>query len=589
MNSCSTPGSTVSPPPPSPPPPLPPPPPESQPPLLAVEALGISIHGVQIVKDLSFQVGRGEILGLVGASGSGKSLTALAILRLLPAQARASGTIRLNGAALDVQSEAQMRGIRGRDIGMVFQEPMTALNPMMRIGAQVEETMRLHEPVSRSAARTAARAALDSVGLRDDGMLDRYPHEISGGQRQRVAIAIAIVLRPALLIADEPTTALDVSTQAQVLGLLRDLVRARDMGLILVSHDLAVIAETTHRVAIMQEGAIVETGPTAETLRHLRHPYARALLAAAELPPKAAAPMHPTSAAAAGSASALQPVLEAHGVVREYARRRRSFWRAPPKFRAVDGVSLTIHPGENVGLIGESGSGKSSLLRTLLALDVPQAGEVRLLGEDFAGARGSTRRRLRRSIQAVFQDPYGSFDPQWTVERLIAEPYYLLDAPPSAAERRRSVDRALEQVGLSPADRQRHPHEFSGGQRQRIAIARALITEPAVIAFDEAVSALDVLVRAQVLELLRELSERLRLAYLFVSHDLNVVRAIADRVYVMRRGRIVEEGPAATVFASPQHEYTRQLIQATPQLGVSCLRRDVEFGLDVHSMSKVPN
>jgi peptide/nickel transport system ATP-binding protein len=291
-------------------------------------------------------------------------------------------------------------------------------------------------------------------------------------------------------------------------------------------------------------------------LLHLRHPYARALLAAAEPAPKRHSPAVDTASA----------VLEVQGIVRDYAGRRRSLWHAAPAFRAVDAASLSIHPGETVGLVGESGSGKSSLLRAILGLERTQGGQVRLLGESFLTARGPDLRRLRRSIQAVFQDPYGSFDPQWSVDRLIAEPFHLMDVRPGAAERQRKVATVLEQVGLSSADARRHPHEFSGGQRQRIAIARALITEPAVIAFDEAVSALDVLVRAQILELLAELAERLKLAYLFVSHDLNVIRAIADRVYVMQHGRIVEQGVTATVFESPQHAYTQRLIAATPRL-----------------------
>jgi peptide/nickel transport system ATP-binding protein len=340
--------------------------------------------------------------------------------------------------------------------------------------------------------------------------------------------------------------------------------------LILVSHDLAVIARVAHRLMVMNDGKIVEErafdgeepAQVRRSLRHLRHPYTRALLAAAELPVKRAA-------AAADAKAALEsapPVLEVRGLTREYRRSRRSPWRARTAFRAVDDVSLTLRAGENVGLVGESGSGKSSLLRAILALDPPQGGDVLLLGEPFSTATGANLRRLRRSIQALFQDPYGSFDPQWPVERLIAEPYHLMDAPPSAGDRRRRVAAVLEQVGLAAADGLRYPHEFSGGQRQRIAIARALIAEPAVIAFDEAVSALDVLVRAQILELLGELSRRLKLAYLFVSHDLNVVRAIADRVYVMLEGRIVEHGPTAELFSSPQHEYTRALIAASPQL-----------------------
>ena len=560
-------------------------------PLLAVDRLSVSIGDAQIIRQLSFRVDAGEIVGLAGASGSGKSMTALAIMRLLPPRARSSGAVHLNGAAITAKSEAELQAMRGRDIGMVFQEPMTALNPLMKIGDQVAETVLLHGGASRRQANTRARETLDAVGLEGEaGGFNRYPHELSGGQRQRVAIAIAVVLRPALLIADEPTTALDVIAQAHILTLLRELVAERRMGMILVSHDLAVIARVAHRLMVMNDGKIVEEraldgGEPAQirrSLRHLRHPYTRALLAAAELPVKrtAAVTAGDTTAAAdtaaadvtaasnvpaADDATAL-PVLEVCGLIREYRRARRSLWHAGTAFRAVDDVSLILRAGENVGLVGESGSGKSSLLRAILALDRLQGGDVRLLGEPFSTATGARLKRLRRSIQVVFQDPYGSFDPQWSVERLISEPYYLMDAPPSAAERRRRVAAVLEQVGLAAADSLRHPHEFSGGQRQRIAIARALITEPAVIAFDEAVSALDVVVRAQILELLEELSQRLNLAYLFVSHDLNVVRAIADRVYVMLEGRIVEHGPTAALFSSPQHEYTRALIAATPKI-----------------------
>jgi peptide/nickel transport system ATP-binding protein len=544
----------------------------TSPPLLAVEDLSVSIGDAQIIRKLSFRMDAGEIVGLAGASGSGKSMTALAIMRLLPPRARLSGAVYLNGAAITAKSETELQGVRGRDIGMVFQEPMTALNPLMQIGDQVAETILLHGAAGRRRANTLAREALDAVGLEGEaGAHHRYPHELSGGQRQRVAIAIAVVLRPALLIADEPTTALDVIAQAHILALLRKLVAERRMGLILVSHDLAVIARVAHRLMVMNDGKIVEEhtldgeGPTQirRSLRHLRHPYTRALLAAAELPVKRAAAA--ADATAAGEDTA-PPVLEVRGLVREYRRSRRSLWHARTAFRAVDDVSLNLRAGENVGLVGESGSGKSSLLRAILALDRPQGGEVRLLGELFSTATGTNLRRLRRSIQVVFQDPYGSFDPQWSVERLISEPYHLMDAPPDAAERRRRVAAVLEQVGLAAADGLRYPHEFSGGQRQRIAIARALIIEPAVIAFDEAVSALDVLVRAQILELLGELSRRLKLAYLFVSHDLNVVRAIADRVYVMQEGRIVEHGPTAELFSSPRHEYTRALIAATPTI-----------------------
>jgi peptide/nickel transport system ATP-binding protein len=523
--------------------------------LLDIESLGVSIGAARVLGDVSLQVARGEILGLVGASGSGKSMTALAIMRLLPRAARATGSVYVEGRLLGAMSEAELREVRGGRIGMIFQEPMTALNPLIRIGDQVAETVRLHRASGAAEAKSRAREALDRVGLRGIE-LDSFPYELSGGQRQRVAIAMALVLSPPLVIADEPTTALDVETQADVLRLLEELVRSRSSGMILVSHDLAVVSQITDRIAVMRHGEIVEQLPTRELLTREHHPYTQALLAAARLEPKRA-PRPPDGAAA---------VLEARDIVREYPRRRGSFLGRAASRRAVDGVSLEVHAGETVGLVGESGSGKSSLLRALLALERPQAGAVRLLGEDFGAARGAALRRLRRSIQVVLQDPVGSFDPRWRVEQLIAEPYYALDHPPDAAALKANVAAALAEVGLCAADGARYPHEFSGGERQRIAIARALILRPAVIAFDEAVSALDVLVRAQILTLLAELAGRMQLAYLFVSHDLLVVRAIADRVYVMQQGRIVEQGPTERVFRSPQHAYTRALLAATPRL-----------------------
>ena len=524
--------------------------------VLRIEGLSVTIGATPIIKNVSLSVAAGEILGLVGASGSGKTMTARAIMRLLPPHAGATGSVRLRGESLSSMSDVQMQAVRGRDVGMIFQEPMSALNPLMRIGDQVAETVSLHRAVSRQAARAAAREALDQVGLSGEaGALDRLPFELSGGQRQRVAIAMAVVMAPCLLIADEPTTALDVISQAQVLALLRDLARLRGMGLLLVTHDLAVIAQLTDRIAVMQQGEIVEQGSAEQILHHGRQPYTQSLLAAARLQAK-------RMAKSRGDAA---EVLQVDGVVLEYPRRRRSLFSAASPLRAVDGVSLSIRAGETVGLVGESGSGKSSLLKVILALQKSSHGQVSLLGNSFS-AGAPAMKRLRRGIQAVFQDPVGSFDPRWPVERLVAEPFFLLDRPPRAAERSRRVAEVLNQVGMNASDAQRYPHEFSGGQRQRIAIARALITQPAVIAFDEAVSALDVLVREQILRLLAQLAGRLNVAYLFVTHDLHVIRAIADRIYVMQRGRIIEEGATESVFNSPQHAYTRALIEATPAL-----------------------
>jgi peptide/nickel transport system ATP-binding protein len=522
--------------------------------LLEIQDLKVTIGGTSILQGLSLSLEAGQVLGVVGESGSGKSMTALSVLGLLPQGATAKGAICFEGQDLTGLSEPELCRVRGARIGMVFQEPMTALNPVMTIGDQVAEVVRLHRGGSRAQALAVARQTLDRVGLPADRFpLTRYPHELSGGQRQRVAIAIAIVLSPRLIIADEPTTALDVTTQAQILDLLRQLVREDGAALILVSHDLAVVADIADHVAVMKDGQIVEQGETAALFADLKHPYTRALVAnAVHVPIRRGQPD-----------LVAPPVLEAKAVVRDYPGPRR-FLRAGAAFRAVSEVSLAIRPGEIVGLVGESGCGKSTLLRTLLALEAPQGGQVSLAGQAFSPA---SPRAQRRHIQVVFQDPHGSFDPRWTVERLVAEPLHLLDAKPTPAERRVKVEKALAQVGLPAEAADRYPHQFSGGQRQRIAIARALIVEPSIIALDEAVSALDVTVRAEVLDLLARLSDELGLAYLFVSHDMGVVRGLTDRVLVMKAGQIVEQGPTSEVFAHPRHPYTAQLIAATPDLG----------------------
>ena len=533
-------------------------------PLLQVDSLSLTLGGRRLLDEVSFSLERGQILGLAGESGSGKSLTALSILGLPPEGAQITGAVRLDGRDLLGLGEAAMTPIRGRDIGMVFQEPMTALNPVMTIGEQVAETLRLHRRVSRAEALAAAAQALTRVGLPPDRFpLTRYPHELSGGQRQRVAVAIAVALSPKLILADEPTTALDVTTQAQVIRLLVQLAREDGAGLVLISHDLALLAEACDQVAVMQAGRIVEQGETGAFFRTLADPYSRALAAAAE--PAIARRKPP----ATGS-----PVLEARDLVRDYAGPRTGLLRRGPPHRAVDQVSFTLAPGESLGLVGESGSGKTSLARAVLGLDLSARGEVLVGGESFGRAQPAQQRHLRRQVQAVFQDPYSSFDPRWRVAQIIAEPFALFDAPPPPEERRRRVAAMLEQVGLSSADAGRFPHQFSGGQRQRIAIARALVTEPQVVVLDEATSALDVTVRAQILALLAELSAQRGLALLFIAHDLAVVRAVTDRVMVMQAGHIVEAGPTAQVFAAPRHPYTAELLAASPSLARALAGRE---------------
>jgi len=518
--------------------------------LLAIKALDVRIGPVPVLRAVSFGVEAGETLGVIGESGSGKSMTALSAMRLLPEGARATGRIALDGHDMLALDERALCRIRGRVAGIVFQEPMTALNPLHRIGDQVAETIRIHDSVSRSEARARAARALERVEMPQDRFaLSRYPHELSGGQRQRVGIAMAIALRPKLLIADEPTTALDVTTQKGVLDLLRRLVREDGMGLLLISHDLGVVAGMADRIVIMRRGEVVEEG----RFGALSQPYSRALMAASTHVPRR------------GARRAAAPLLRVSGVVRDYPRPRRGWLGRAGAFRAVDGVSFDIRRGESVGLVGESGCGKSTLTRAILGLDEVQAGEIRLDGQPVFD-RHRANRAVRRRMQVVFQDPYGSFDPRWSVARLVAEPFHLLDDPPRGAARETAVAGALESVGLAAEDRLKYIHEFSGGQRQRIAIARALIIRPDLIVLDEAVSALDVRVRAQILDLLADLGQRFGLTYLFISHDLSVVRNVTDRVLVMRAGRIVEEGPTDAVFAAPRHPYTRTLIDAVPAL-----------------------
>ncbi|MEM1315511.1 MAG: dipeptide ABC transporter ATP-binding protein [Pseudomonadota bacterium] len=530
--------------------------------LLSLEGLHVDIGGGPILRDVSLSIAPGETLGLVGESGSGKSMTALSIMRLLPPGARMSGRVLLDGDDLAAKSEAEMCGLRGAGVGMVFQEPMTALNPVQTIGAQVAEVVRLHRPDLDETE--AAREALARAGLPADRFpLSRYPHDLSGGQRQRVVIAMAVALRPRLLIADEPTTALDVTTQARILDLLKSLAREDGAGLLMITHDLAVVAEMADRIAIMRDGEVVEDGETVSLFRGMRHPYSRDLLAASTHRPRRRG--RPPG----------DIVLEVRDAVRDYRLPRQRLLERRRLFRAVDRASLALRAGENLGLVGESGCGKSTLSRAILALEPLQGGAVALGGRDFAPGAAAD---LRRDAQVVFQDPYGSFDPRWTVADLVAEPFHLLDPRPSGPEKRARVERMLEQVGLAASDVDKYPHEFSGGQRQRLAIARALITEPKVVVLDEAVSALDVSVRARILDLLAELSERLDVSYLFISHDLHVVRAITDRVMVMKDGAIVEEGETEAIFAAPRHPYTRSLLEATPDLERALQAREARPG-----------
>jgi peptide/nickel transport system ATP-binding protein len=522
--------------------------------LLDITNLSLSINGTPILRDVSLSVNTGEIVAVTGESGSGKSLTVLATMGLLPTRSQTTGTIALEGQDLLTTSEADLCNIRGNNIGMVFQEPMTALNPVQTIGAQVAETILIHGTMSKSDAMARAADVLTRVGLPQDQFpLTRYPHELSGGQRQRVVIAMAIALRPKLLIADEPTTALDVTTQAQILDLLQDLARDYDMGLLMITHDLAVVSDMADKIVVMRLGKVVEQGETKSLLTNMQHAYTKMLFAASghqvELPDLPASDV----------------LLSVKNVVRDYTTPRKTVFGSKGVFCALNGVSFDIKRGERLGLVGESGCGKSTLTRAILGLEDVQDGEITLEGATvFTGRKPNLA--VRRKMQVVFQDPFGSFNPRHKVARLITEPFHLLETPLTQEERQRLINQTLTAVGLDPSDANKYIHQFSGGQRQRIAIARALIIQPDLIVFDEAVSALDVSVRAQILDLLANLSAKYNLTYLFISHDLSVVRTITDRVLVMQRGEIVEQGETEQVFTAPNHPYTQELIAAAPVL-----------------------
>ncbi len=518
--------------------------------LVSVDTLNISFAGKCVVKDVSFTLDRGETLALVGESGSGKSLTALSLLQLLPQGAVSTGCVTLDGQSVIGASNPVLRRLRGGVAGMVFQEPMSSLNPLGRIGRQVAEAVMLHSPVDKATLKKRVASLLAQCGFADaEHRLDAFPHQLSGGQRQRVMIAMALANDPALLIADEPTTALDVTIQAQILKLLAEQKVARGLALLLISHDLAIVRRYADRVCVMKEGVIVETGTVKSVFANPQHPYTQMLLAAEPSGRPLPLPPNPTA------------LVEALDVTVHFAIRRGALRRVVGQVKAVDGVDITIHEGETVGLVGESGSGKSTMGAALLRLE-PSKSHITFMGQDLDKLDARTRRGLRARAQIVFQDPYGSLSPRMTVGDIVAEGLLVHARNLSRKEREAKVDAVLDEVGLPEGSAHRYPHEFSGGQRQRIAIARAMVLEPRFVVLDEPTSALDMSVQAQIVTLLRRLQCTHNLGYLFISHDLKVVRALAHRVVVMRQGKVVEEGPADQLFDNPQHDYTKALMAA---------------------------
>jgi glutathione transport system ATP-binding protein len=549
--------------------------------LLQVKGLSVAFNGedgpVEVVHDLDLAVTAGETVAIVGESGSGKSVTALAITRLLDhAGGRiTTGTIHFtdkSGQVRDLAHESAdtMRHLRGPELAMVFQEPMTSLNPVLTVGRQIAEGMMRHQGSSQDVALAEARRLLDLVRIPDAArQLTRYPFQLSGGMRQRVMIAIALSCRPRLLIADEPTTALDVTVQAQVLRLMRGLQREFGMGLVFITHDMGVVAEMADRVVVMRRGRVVETGDIGTLFAAPRHDYTKMLLDAVPVLGTLSDEPFPAPFVSRGQPPVPQdtarrdapPVLELEALTTRFDVRRG--FRLVGRIHAVEQVSLTVAPGETLALVGESGCGKTTTGRSIVRLEQPRSGTIRVNGEDVSRLTRAKERRLRRAVQFVFQDPFASLDPRLTVGFSIAEPIHTHGLAKGPAVRGR-VQALLRQVGLAPDYVNRYPYEMSGGQRQRVCIARALASEPSLIIADEAVAALDVSIRAQVVNLLMELQARLGLAYLFISHDMAVVERVSHRVAVMYLGQIVEIGPRKAVFADPQHPYTRRLLSAVP-------------------------
>jgi microcin C transport system ATP-binding protein len=508
------------------------------------------------VDRISFDIRKGETVALVGESGSGKSVTALSVMKLLPYPSahHPSGTIRFNGQDLLTMTPAQIRRVRGNDITIIFQEPMTSLNPLHTIEKQIGEILLLHQGLAGTEARARIIQLLSQVGIPDPAnRLQSYPHQLSGGQRQRVMIAMALANEPDLLIADEPTTALDVTVQAQILTLLKEIQTRLGMAMLFITHDLGIVRKLADTICVMKDGKIVEQGPVERVFTAPEHPYTRALLAAEPRPDPA--PLQPHAPV----------VLETTDIKVWFPVRRGVMRRTVGHIKAVDGVTIAVRKGETLGIVGESGSGKTTLGLAILRL-ISSDGPIIFLGKTIAGLKFKEMRPFRRDMQIVFQDPYGSLSPRMSVSDVIEEGLWVHHPKLTEAERETRVVRALRDVGVDPESRFRYPHEFSGGQRQRIAIARAIALEPTFIVLDEPTSALDMLIQAQIVDLLRDLQKRRNLTYLFISHDLRVVAALSSRLVVMRNGKVVEEGPAADLFSNPKSDYTRALFAAAFKL-----------------------
>ena len=530
---------------------------EASSPLLSVDDLSVAFRSGEtvntVVEGVSFHVDAGETVALVGESGSGKSVSALSVLQLLPypAASHPSGSIRFDGEELLGANDKALQGVRGNDISMIFQEPMSSLNPLHTVERQVSEGLKLHQGLRDEAARERTIELLDRVGIKNaEERLRSYPHQLSGGQRQRVMIAMALANRPKLLIADEPTTALDVTVQAQILRLLVELQAELGMGMMFITHDLGIVRRLASRVYVMQGGKVVEEGKVSEVFSNPQHPYTQMLIST-----------EPSGAPISTPEESASPTLPADDLNARPPVNRAALQRTGDHINAADGIDIAIRQGETLGIVGESGSGKTTLGLALLRL-TDSKGAVRFDGADISGYGRKAMMPLRSDLQVVFQDPFGSLSPRMSVSDIIEEGLLIHQPNLSFDERDQAVVQALEEVGLDPETRFRYPHEFSGGQRQRISIARALVLKPRVILLDEPTSALDMSVQAQVVELLRDIQAKHNLAYLFISHDLKVVRALSHRILVMKDGKVVEAGDRDTIFDNPREDYTRELIAA---------------------------